>query len=106
MSNAEVRWWYLEQEAKIPQMIDKTAPLEQQAKQAFDLRNAFRSTARDAMIDQKAADMLRISEPNLTWEQAVQKYSVNYSGDDVWKQIIEASMRSRSSVNQSLGIKP
>ena len=45
LSNVEARKWYLEQEAKIPNMIDKSLSLEEQAKQAFNLRNKFRTQA-------------------------------------------------------------
>jgi filamentous hemagglutinin len=105
MSNVEARQWYLAQEARIPELIDSTAPLEQQAQQAFELRNTLRSATRDAMADQKTADMLRATNPNLTWEEVVRKYSTKYpNNEDVWKQIIEASQRSRASVNESLGL--
>ena len=39
LSNVDARKWYLKQEAKIPDLIDDSLPLEQQARQAFDLRN-------------------------------------------------------------------
>ena len=106
MSNLDVRQWYLDQAARIPQLVDSTAPLEQQARQAVDLRNAFRSAARDAMRDQEAADMLRATNPNLTWDQVVQKYSADHSGDELWQRIIGAAQRTRTSVNRSLDLAP
>jgi hypothetical protein len=106
MSNVEVRQWYLNQEARIPELIDSTALLEQQARQAVDLRNVFRSAARNAMADQEAAAMLRTTNPNLTWDQVVHNYSANYSGNELFQQIIAASQRSRPSVNQAMGVTP
>ncbi|MGB6054309.1 MAG: hypothetical protein WBG17_03615 [Burkholderiaceae bacterium] len=106
LSNLGVRQWYLDQAARIPQLVDSTATLEQQARQAVDLRNAFRSAARDAMLDQETADMLRATNPNLTWDQVVQKYSADHSGDDLWQRIIGAAQRTRTSVNRSLGSAP
>ncbi|MEW6342934.1 MAG: PAAR domain-containing protein [Pseudomonadota bacterium] len=106
LSNLEVRQWYLENEAKIPSLLDPEASLQEQANQAWGLRNSFRSAARDAMIDQDAADELRATRPNLTWDETVAKYSGDYSGDDLWQQIINASQRSNKQVNQSLGITP
>lgn len=106
MSNLDVRQWYLDQAARIPQLIDSTAPLERQARQAVDLRNAFRSAARDAMRDREAADMLRATNPNLTWDQVVQKYSADYAGDELWRRIIAAAQRSRSSIDRSLNLAP
>ena len=105
LSNVDARKWYLEQEAKIPDLIDDSLPLEQQARQAFDLRNQYRTQARELMSDRQLAESLYASDPNLTWEQIIQKQiDKGLSGDDIYKAIIESSQRSRTSVNQSLGL--
>ena len=105
LSNVDARKWYLEQEAKIPDLIDNSLPLEQQARQAFDLRNQYRTQARELMSDRQLAESLYATDPNLTWEQIVQKQiDKGLSGDDNYKAIIESSQRSRTSVNQSLGL--
>lgn len=106
MSNKDVREWYLAQEAKIPELVDRSAPLDQQAKQAWSLRNSFRTAAREAMADREAAAVLDATRPNLTWEQTVAKYSDKHKGDDLWNEIINASQRSNADVNKSLGVKP
>jgi peptidoglycan hydrolase-like protein with peptidoglycan-binding domain len=106
MSNVEARTWYLQQEAKIPDLLAKDADLQTRAMQAHNLRNTYRTAARAAMRDREAAAMLDATNPNLTWEQVVEKYSPASSGDDLWRQIIAASQRSRSSVNEQLGVKP
>ena len=57
------------------------------------------------MADRELAQKLMKEEPNLTWEQVVQKAKdKGYTGDDVYRYIIESSQRSRTSVNQSLGL--
>jgi len=105
LSNVDTRKWYLEQEAKIPDLIDHSLPLEQQARQAFDLRNQYRTQARELMSDRQLAESLYATDPNLTWEQIIQKQiDKGLSGDDIYKAIIESSQRSRTSVNQSLGL--
>ena len=73
LSNVEARKWYLEQEAKIPDMIDKSLPLEEQAKQAFNLRNQFRMQARELMADRATVESLYKTDPNLAWEEIVRK---------------------------------
>lgn len=57
------------------------------------------------MADRNLANQLMKNEPNLTWEQLVNK-SVNrgLTGDDVYRHIIDSSQRSRSSVNKKLGL--
>ena len=105
LSNYEARKWYLEQESKIPDMIDSSLPLEEQAKQAFELRNKFRTEARELMADRVTAESLYKTDKNLTWEQLVDKQKAKgLSGDEIYKEIIASSQRSRKSVNKSLGL--
>ena len=105
LSNVETRKWYLEQESKIPNLIDKSLALEEQAKQAFTLRNQYRTQARELMADRQAAEALNKSDPNMTWEEIVNKYiSKGFSGDELYQEIINSSQRSRQSVNESLGL--
>lgn len=56
-------------------MIDKSLSLEEQSKQAFNLRNQFRTQARGLMADRAAAESLYKTDPNLTWEEIVRKQS-------------------------------
>ncbi|WP_210412871.1 hypothetical protein, partial [Leptospira gomenensis] len=87
-----------------PDLINKTLPLQDQAKQAFELRNAFRSASRDLMSDRVEAAKLAAEQKNMTWGQVVEKYeSMNLHGDALWRAIIESSQRSRSSINSGLG---
>ncbi|MCL2400899.1 MAG: hypothetical protein FWC91_14305, partial [Defluviitaleaceae bacterium] len=105
LSDFEARQWYLNQEAQIRNMLDTTSPLQQQANQAYNLRNQFRTQARDLMANRSAAEILSITEPNMTWAQVIAKYQgKGLSGDALWQEIINASTRSRVSVNQSLGL--
>ena len=105
LSNIETRTWYLEQESRISNLLDKKLSLEQQARQAFELRNQFRTEARELMADRNLAEVLNKTEKNLTWEQLVsKKMQEGFSGDELWKSIIESSQKSRASVNESLGL--
>ena len=100
-----MRKWYVSQEARIPGLIDTNQPLENQAYQAFSLRNEFRTTARELMYDRTMAKSLYITEPNLTWEEIVNKQTVKgLTGNDIYKAIINSSQKSRSSVNKALGL--
>lgn len=86
-------------------MIDKSLPLEEQAKQAFNLRNQFRTQARELMADRATAESLYKTDPNLTWEEIIRKQrEKGLKGDDIYKAIIESLQRSRKSVNKSLGL--
>ncbi len=57
------------------------------------------------MVDRIKAESLYITDPNRTWEQIIQKQiDKGLSGDDIYREIIESSQRSRKSVNISLGL--
>jgi hypothetical protein len=107
LSNTETRRWYLDAEAIIPDLIDRTKPLEQQAKQASSLRNQIRTLAREAMIDKEAANTLFGSKPNMTWEQVVDKYTkLGFSGEELYDEIIRAATRSNPQENEFLNVFP
>ncbi len=54
------------------------------------------------MSERQLAEALYATDPNLTWEQIVQKQiDKGLFGDDIYKAIIENSQRYRTSVNQS-----
>ncbi|WZX99219.1 T7SS effector LXG polymorphic toxin [Bacillus sp. FSL W7-1360] len=108
LSALESRKWYLDQEKAIPSRIDPNAPLEQQARQSFALRNSARTKARDLMEDRELAKKITAENPNLTWEQVLSKAknnlidqgNKNFTLEDVFTEIIGSSQRSRKSVNE------
>ena len=105
-SEFEARTLYKAQEAKIPSLLTKDAPLESQAKEAFNLRNQFRTEARKLMKNRDGAKYLTTEEPNMTWDQTVDKYRrQGLEGDELWNKIIESSQKSRPSADKAAGIK-
>ena len=105
LSDLDARKWYLSQEATIPDLIDYGKSLEQQAYQAFSLRNKFRTAARELMANREVAEKLYKTDPNRTWKEIVQRQvDKGMTGDDIYRAIIQSSQRSRSSVNKSLGL--
>jgi hypothetical protein len=107
LDNIQSRTWYLAEEAQIGEKIKGIFPLESRARAAFEIRNKIRTETRDLMSDRKLAEELAIKEPNLTWEQVIQKaHDAGCEGEDVWIHIIDHSMHSRPSVNALLGLTP
>ncbi|MPM93519.1 hypothetical protein SDC9_140657 [bioreactor metagenome] len=107
LSDIETRRWYLDAEAQIPDLIDRTKPLEQQARQASALRNEVRTQAREAMTNRELANSLFGSKPNMTWDEVVKKYmDKGFVGDELYQEIMKAALRSNPSVNQYLGVFP
>ena len=89
----QARVWYNWRKSKISDLIDKSQSLENQAKQALNLRNEIRTTTRQTMKDADIADYLDAKELSMTWEAALNKYGTNYD------EIIQASMRGRGWLN-------
>lgn len=58
------------------------------------------------MSNREEAARLMRDEPNLTLEQFVERYQGRgHTGDNLWKEIIEAATRSRDSVNRQFSSK-
>ena len=104
LSTYKARVWYLYQESLIKDKLDYSKPLEQVAYDAFNMRNEARTKARDVMMDRAWADYLMKNEKNKTFEQLVEYYSEKYSGDALWKKIIQSATKSRDSVNKLFGL--
>ena len=71
MTDVEARKWYLAHDKTIPDLIDKSKSVEEQAKQACEFRNQFRTQARELMADQDKRKQLDISDPNKSFEELV-----------------------------------
>lgn len=106
MSDYNVRKWYLAHDKKIPDLIDKSLPIEEQARQACALRNKFRTQARDLMADQKLRKELDISDPNKSFEELLtdKMQRKNLSRDEAIADILKTAVKTRKSVNQKLGL--
>lgn len=111
LGNLETRLWYKAHDAKIPELLDTTQPLMQQAQQACGLRNTYRTQARDLMKNQEARRLLDLQHPNLPFEYYVKKYSKpNENGkilttDAVYRKIIEKSASSNKAFDRKAGVK-
>lgn len=106
-NNVAVRQYHLNTLEGIPGKIDGSLPIREQALQAFHLRNAAKVEARAMMTDRQAAALLDKTDPIPTVQDIVRKvYDGGRGpvGDDMWRTILESSTRSRSSVNQALGV--
>ncbi len=106
MSNVAVRKWYLAHDKMIPNLVDSALSLEEQARQACELRNKFRTQARELMADQEARRKLDIEDPNLTFEQLIERKmnKKNMSREEAIADILKTATKTRASVNKELGL--
>lgn len=106
LGDKETRMWYKSHDEKIPGMIDKTLPIEEQAKQACRLRNENRTNARDLMRDQETRRKLDVEQPNKTFEELIgskmERKGMTY--EQAVEDIIKTSRKTNKQVNKSLGL--
>lgn len=111
LSDEEARDVYAHGELRMrelnDQLIKQGLSAEERAKIMFDQRNSLRSWVRDLMRDRAEAADITAKNPNLTWAEIVaQRRARGLEGDALYDSIIESSTRSRTSVNDALGIDP
>jgi hypothetical protein len=93
--------------AQDEQLAKQGVGLEERARAASGSRSALRSWIRTIQQDQSGAANLNQTEPNMTWDEVVKKYQdQGFTGDDLWRKIIEKSAASRASVDGMLGVDP
>lgn len=106
LGNQETRLWYKHMDEHIPDILDKTKSLEEQARRAHELRNQYRTQARDLMIDQNERRRLDADHKNLTFEQLMERKKAKYglTGDDAYKDIIRSSTTTNKMYDKKAGL--
>jgi hypothetical protein len=100
-----VREWYIRHDKNIVNKIDKSLAIKEQAIKAHLLRNKYRMQARKLMKDRELAEYLDANHSNLPFEYYEEKYSKRgYTGNLLYRKILEASNRTNKKVNRELGI--
>ncbi|WP_231998063.1 hypothetical protein [Helicobacter cinaedi] len=107
LGNELARKWYVKiQIEKIPRLIKQVQSKREQAVMAHRFRNQAKRDTRDLMKDKKEAQRLDKTEKEYTWDFLVKKAKdKGKKGDEIYEYIIEASQRTRTSVNIKMGIK-
>jgi hypothetical protein len=101
LSNYQTRIWYHYKKSNIPSLLNNNTTLESKALQAFNLRNQYRTQARNFMSDRSLADFLEANEQNLVWSNYVNylQSSKGLSGDAAWNYIINSATTGRDGVD-------
>ena len=107
LDNKTVREWYIYQSEWIHSQISTELPIEERARQAFELRNQYRRQARDLMADQELRRKLDREDPLWAWEALIahkMQKRPGISREDAVRSIYESAVRSRRSVNEKFGL--
>ena len=105
-NNKEVRKQYLEEVSKIKEKIDSNLPIEEQARQAFEARNAARDKARKMMKDKEALKKLEKEHPNKTFEELIEDKMKRkgMTREEAIQDIYDTSTKTNENVNKELGL--
>ena len=106
MNNEDVRKWYVEEVSKIADNIDKNLPFEQQAAQAFKIRNATRKAARSLMADTTMKEKLNKEHPSKTFEELLESKMKRkgMTREEAIADILKTSTKTNEDINRELGI--
>lgn len=106
LSNSEVRKRYIEEVSTIKDSIDSGLPIEEQAKQAFEKRNAIRTKARSMMADEETRKLLEAEHPNKTFEELV-KSKMDRKGmtrEEAIQDVYDTATKTNANINKELGL--
>lgn len=106
LSDRDARMWYLAHDKTIPDLIDRSKTLEEQARQACELRNQFRTQARELMKDQEKRRQLDVTDPNRSFEELIadKMRRKNLTHEEAIEDILKTATKTRKSVNKMLGL--
>lgn len=104
--NQSVREWYVANVSNIPNLIDRTQPLEEQARQAFELRNKLKHEARVAMSDKETAEMLEKRRPAPSFDELIERKmkKKGMNKREAIRDILETASKSNEDVNSMFGL--
>lgn len=104
--NKRVRQAYVSETSKITENIDKNLPMEEQARQAFEARNAMRLKARDEMIDKETKEYLDKNYPIKTFEELIadKMKRKKLTREEAIRDIYKTSTKTNEDVNKEFGI--
>lgn len=106
LDNKTVREWYIYQSDWIHSQISTELPIEERARQAFQLRNKYRRQARDLMADQELRERLDREKPMREWESIVadKMRRKGMSRQEAVEDIYRTAIKSNEGVNKKLGL--
>ena len=106
LDNKTVREWYIYQSEWIHSQISTELPIEERARQAFELRNKYRRQARDLMADQELRERLDREKPMREWESIVadKMRRKGMSRQEAVEDIYRTAIKSNEGVNKKFGL--
>lgn len=106
LGDKEVREWYKYHDERIPSIVDKSKSVEYQVREAYELRNTYRTQARDLMRNQDKRRQLDIDSPNKTFDELIESKMKrkNMSREEAIKDIYNTATKTNKTVNKQFGL--
>lgn len=106
LSDLDTRLWYKSHDEDIPNVIDRTSSIVDRARQACELRNMYRTQARDLMKNQASRRELDEKYPNKTFEELIESKMrrKGMSFDEAAEDILHTATKTNKTVNKALGL--
>ena len=106
LGDREARAWYDAHDKRIPELIDKTQPIEEQARQAHGLRNQYRTQTRDLMKNQTLRKDLDARFPNETFDETVARKmrDKGLTREQALEDIVRTAATPNKEVNKKYGL--
>lgn len=106
LSNRAARKWYLAHDKRILELVDHSQSIEEQARQACELRIAYRTQTRDLMRDQIARKRLDEEYPSKSFEELLEDKMrrKGLTREEAILDIYETAVKTNSGVNEALGL--
>lgn len=104
--NKEVRLWYKYRNERIPELLDPSKSLLEQAKEAVRLRNEYKHQARDMMRDQKERARLDAQEKPKSFEELLERKRLKYglTEEEALLDIIRSSATTNKAYDRLAGL--
>lgn len=106
LDDTAVRRWYIYHDRGIHQELDRSLPWEELVRQAFELRNRYRTQARALMSDTAKRLRLESEHPNPTFEEMV-RHKMEDKGltyEEALEDIYDTVTKTNIRVNGILGL--
>lgn len=101
MSHYQIRAWYKWQIVKMVNRLDYSKPLDQVAREAILIRNDLKATALESMNDRSWAEFFAKNDKGKTFDEIAEYFiEKGFSGDELWYEIIESSMRMNNMIDR------
>lgn len=106
LNDIQVRTWYIWHDINIPNLLDKNLGIEDVARKACELRNMYRTQARDLMANQKKRKRLDRDNPNRSFEELIElkMKKKNMTRIEAIQDIYLTATKTNKEVNKRLGL--